>query len=302
MTQTDNIIFSSDNNYAPYLAISIFSIIKNTPQKIAFYILDMEISQENKTAINKLVKIYSCTVFFLPVKESDFKYFPQTINYISLATYARLNLTQYIRNIEKAIYIDVDTLTNYSLQELWDTDITNYYLAACQDTFIDVKNKSYKKLIGLESATYFNAGVLLINLNKWKEENIFQKSIDWMNQYKNIIKYQDQDILNGVCQGNVKFINNRFNFTPSDRSLIKDRTLSHIEMPIVISHYCGPFKYWHQKCSHSNCHIGNLLLKEMDNIINIPSLWKNKFGKIPFLMRLKKARKRIKDKLVHGIY
>ncbi|HHF1827285.1 TPA: glycosyltransferase, partial [Haemophilus influenzae] len=44
-----NIIFSSDNYYATYLAISIFSIIKNTPEKINFYILDMKINQENKT-------------------------------------------------------------------------------------------------------------------------------------------------------------------------------------------------------------------------------------------------------------
>ncbi|HHF6221519.1 TPA: glycosyltransferase, partial [Haemophilus influenzae] len=113
-----NIIFSSDNYYAPYLAVSIFSIIKNTPKKINFYILDMKINQENKTIINNLASEYSCKVFFLPVCESDFQNFPKTIDYISLATYARLNLTKYIKNIEKAIYIDVDTLTNFSLQEL----------------------------------------------------------------------------------------------------------------------------------------------------------------------------------------
>ncbi|HHF6763279.1 TPA: glycosyltransferase, partial [Haemophilus influenzae] len=54
-----NIIFSSDNYYAPYLAVSIFSIIKNTPKKINFYILDMKINQENKTIINNLASEYS---------------------------------------------------------------------------------------------------------------------------------------------------------------------------------------------------------------------------------------------------
>lgn len=42
-----------------------------------------------------------------------------------------------------------------------------------------------------------------------------------MNKYNNVMKYQDQDILNGICKGKVKFINNRFNFTPTDRGLIK---------------------------------------------------------------------------------
>ncbi|HHF2207966.1 TPA: glycosyltransferase family 8 protein [Haemophilus influenzae] len=297
-----NIIFSSDNYYAPYLAISIFSIIKNTPEKINFYILDMKINQENKTIINNLASSYSCKVFFLPVCEADFQNFPKTIDYISLATYARLNLTKYIKNIEKAIYIDVDTLTNSSLQELWDIDITNYYLAACRDTFIDVKNEAYKKSIGLEGYSYFNAGILLINLNKWKEENIFQKSINWMNKYNNVMKYQDQDILNGICKGKVKFINNRFNFTPTDRGLIKNKNLLHVKMPIIISHYCGPYKFWHKKCGHLNCHIGNLLLKEMDKIIDIPSSWYDHFEKIPFLIKIKRLRKRIKDKLIYGIY
>lgn len=123
-----------------------------------------------------------------------------------------------------------------------------------------------------------------------------------MNKYNNVMKYQDQDILNGICKGKVKFINNRFNFTQTDRNLIKKKNLLYVKMPIVISHYCGPNKFWHKKCSHLNCHIGNLLLKEMDKITDIPSSWYDHFEKIPFLIKIKRLRKRIKDKLIYGIY
>ena len=214
----------------------------------------------------------------------------------------QINLSEYIKYIDKAIYIDVDTLTNGSLDELWNTNIDDYYLAACQDTFIDIENSEYKNKIGLDCSTYFNAGVLLINFNKWREDSILKNSIDWLLEYKEIIKYQDQDVLNGILKGKVKFINNRFNFTPSERHLIKKGYKSKTEMPIVIYHYCGETKFWHKSCDHTNSQLGYSLLKEINNIINTPNSWNNKFEDISLFSKLNKFNRKIKDKIKYGIY
>lgn len=296
-----NIIFSSDDNYSPYLAISILSILK-TNGKVSFYVLDLGISQLNKDCIVRIVDCYDGKISFIPIDNNDFINFPKTIDYISFATYARLNLSEYIKDIDKAIYIDVDTLTNGSLDELWNTDIDDYYLAACQDTFIDIENSEYKNKIGLDCSTYFNAGVLLINFNKWREDSILKNSIDWLLEYKEIIKYQDQDVLNGILKGKVKFINNRFNFTPSERHLIKKGYKSKTEMPIVIYHYCGETKFWHKSCDHTNSQLGYSLLKEINNIINTPNSWNNKFEDISLFSKLNKFNRKIKDKIKYGIY
>ncbi len=298
-----DIIFSSDNNYAPYLAISIFSILKNNiNEHIHFFILDLGINKENKNAINNLITNYSCEVSFIPIDEKDFYRFPKTIEYISSATYARLNLTYYIKDIDKAIYIDVDTLTNGSLKDLWDIDLEDYALAACQDTFIDIEHTYYKSSIGLDKNIYFNAGILLLNLKKWREENVFQCSVDWMNKYRGVMKYQDQDILNGIFKDKVKIINNRFNFTPSERNLIRNRYKTNTDMPVVIYHYCGNRKFWHSDCDHAKSHIAYSLLKEMKTNSNFPSSWSHAFDEIQLFKKLMKIKKQISDRFKYKIY
>lgn len=113
-----NIAFSSDNNYAPYLAISILSVLKNNSEsEICFYILDFGIDNNNKKIIANIVCNHGKSIKFISVDKDEFANFPITINYISLATYARLNITQYIPNVDKLLYIDVDTLTNGSLDD-----------------------------------------------------------------------------------------------------------------------------------------------------------------------------------------
>lgn len=298
-----NIIFSSDNNYSPYLAVSIFSILKNNQgESINFYILDLGIEQDNKDIISKIIKKFHCRVNFILVNESDFQQFPKTIEYISLATYARLNLTHYIKDIDKAIYIDVDTLTNGSLKDLWDIALDDYALAACQDTFIDIEHAYYKSSIGLDKNIYFNAGILLLNLKKWREENVFQCSIDWVNKYRDVIKYQDQDILNGIFKDKVKIINNRFNFTPSERNLIRNRYKTNTDMPVIIYHYCGNRKFWHNDCDHAKSHIAHSLLKEMKTISNFPSNWSRAFDEMQLSKKLKKIKKQISDRFKYKIY
>lgn len=298
-----NIIFSSDDNYSPYLAISIFSILRsNINEKINFYILDLGIRNESKDIINRMVESYGSQAFFIMVSESDFSHFPRTIDYISFATYARLNLTNYIGNIDKAIYIDVDTLTNGSLRYLWNIDISDYYLAACQDTFIDIENLTYKHQIGLDKKVYFNAGVLLLNLKKWRNEDVFENSIKWLEKYKDLIKYQDQDILNGIFKDKVRIIDNRFNFTPSERNLIRNKHKRSTKMPVVIYHYCGPDKFWHANCDHAYSYMSYSFLQEVDKRFTIPKSWQACFEKISPCQKIKKIKKRISDRLKYNIY
>lgn len=295
-----NIAFSSDDHYAPYLSVSILSILKNNSEsEICFYILDVGIKENNKKIIEDIVYQYNKKVKFIPINKDELSDFPITINYISPATYARLNIVEYIPNIDKLLYIDVDTLTNGSLKELWDTDISQYALAACKDFFIEVSQPEYKAKIGLENHCYFNAGVLLINMNRWRELNVLKTSLKWLDKHNNVIEYQDQDILNGIFKDEVKLINTRFNFTLAECGYIKHRENREIKFPIIIYHYIGPYKFWKEKCSHLKANLAYSILKEVDN--KYPTL-KSGFENISLKKRIKRLIKEIRYKLIYRIF
>lgn len=295
-----NIAFSSDDHYAPYLSVSILSILKNNLEsEICFYILDFGIKKNNKKIIERIAHKYNKNIQFIPIKKDEFTNFPITINYISPATYARLNIAEYIPNIDKLLYIDVDTLTNGSLKELWNTDISQHALAACKDFFIEIDQPKYKSKIGLENYCYFNAGVILINMNRWRKLNVLNVSLEWLSKYKNIIEYQDQDILNGIFKDDVKFINTRFNFTPSECGYIKHRKDREIQLPIIIYHYPGPNKFWSKKCIHLKTNFGYSIFKEISK--KYPNL-ESSFESIDTKTKIKRFIKEIRYKFIYHIF
>ena len=295
-----NIAFSSDDHYAPYLSVSILSILKNNLEsEICFYILDFGIKKNNKNIIETIAHKYNKNIQFIPIKKDEFTNFPITINYISPATYARLNIAEYIPNIDKLLYIDVDTVTNGSLKELWNTDISQHALAACKDFFIEIDQPKYKSKIGLENYCYFNAGVILINMNRWRKLNVLNVSLEWLSKYKNIIEYQDQDILNGIFKDDVKFINTRFNFTPSECGYIKHRKDREIQLPIIIYHYPGPNKFWSKKCIHLKTNFGYSIFKEISK--KYPNL-ESSFESIDTKTKIKRFIKEIRYKFIYHIF
>ena len=295
-----NIAFSSDDHYAPYLSVSILSILKNNLEsEICFYILDFGIKKNNKKIIESIAHKYNKNIQFIPIKKDEFTNFPITINYISPATYARLNIAEYIPNIDKLLYIDVDTLTNGSLKELWNTDISQHALAACKDFFIEIDQPKYKSKIGLENYCYFNAGVILINMNRWRKLNVLNVSLEWLSKYKNIIEYQDQDFLNGIFKDDVKFINTRFNFTPSECGYIKHRKDREIQLPIIIYHYPGPNKFWSKKCIHLKTNFGYSIFKEISK--KYPNL-ESSFESIDTKTKIKRFIKEIRYKFIYHIF
>lgn len=297
-----NIVFSCDNNYSPYLTVNIISILKYN-QNIHFYVLDLGISDENKSFLISLVETQNSQISFISVNQSEFNRFPQTISHISIATYARLKLADYLpKNIKKVIYLDVDTLTINSLEYLWHIDLENKTIGAVFDSYIDSLSENYKEKIGLPPNTpYFNAGVLLIDMEKFREYNVYQKSISYLNDYPNI-KYQDQDILNFIFKDLTKFINPRFNFMPFLRNRIKSKLTNpqyeNLISPICIVHYCGDKKPWHKKCSHIQA---NTFIKTYDSIKNKPIAWDKHIEKINLFTKLSRIQKEIKNNILYGI-
>jgi putative glycosyltransferase len=304
-----NIVFSADNNYAAYLCIAAKSVeISNSKNKICFYVLDNGISEENKA----IIAANLCNkISFIPVNPNDFLDFPLTISHISITTYARLKISEYITDCDKVLYLDIDLLVKNDLEALWNTKLDNNWIGACIDLFVDENRADYKQKIGLtEQEHYFNAGVLLINLKQWRQVDVFQMACAWVKQYNDVMEYQDQDILNGLFKGQVSYLNSRFNFMPFHGHFLKNKMQSRqqdseylsnicIAMPIVICHYCGTDKAWHSHCTHLNA---SLCMKLLNTLSNVPPEWQNKFSPVSLIQKFKRFRQDLRNKLKYHIY
>ena len=232
-----DICLCSDDNYAKYTGTTIVSILYNKKQDeyITFHLLDGGMSQENKDKLLSLKNIKSCDMIFYDKKNVKYNYFD--------SHYLRLSIPSLMPNIDKILYLDSDMIITKSLRELFEIDIENYYAIAVEDTYLS-RVISFKKMHGLdENDTYFNSGVLMIN-NKLLIKDNLEKMF-----YKDFLKYgntghADQDILNRILKGKVKFVDYRWNFLSHRKVYNNPPNINSIN----IIHYAGE-KPWN-KDSH----------------------------------------------------
>lgn len=159
-----------------------------------------------------------------------------THSYISLSAYYRLKLPSILVELDKVLYLDCDVIVNTSLKDLYDTDITDYYAAGVKD--IAMTSSGYVPKLE-NNNIYFNTGVLLLNLDKMRKDKIEIEFEDYTIKNIQSIKVGDQEILNKVCQGNIKQIDSCWNVQSSN--FVNRSTYSN--NPKIV-HYIGKQKPW----------------------------------------------------------
>lgn len=204
-----NIAYASNDNFAEMLGISMISLFENNTgcEDISIYVLDDGISEENKSLLMRITDEYDRKIYFFNVKhllDDDMKQ-----QRGSLSTFSRLYLNKLLPSeIEKILYLDCDILVLKNLEDLYGFDIDNYYCAGVNDCV----SRSHLKAIGLNSGSnYFNAGVLLINLKMWREDNVTEKFEEFARKYNNDVPYADQGIINGILSSRSMRLSLKYN-------------------------------------------------------------------------------------------
>lgn len=199
------IAFITNNDYAPHLGASMASILKNSAidEKFNFYILESNLSDENKDNFKKLKKIKGFNLKFIPIDRQRFNQL--NVTKTALEAYYKYVLAEVLPDKNKILYLDADTIVLGSLKKLWETDITNHYAAGVQN----------KKLTpsGSDTAKYINTGVILFNLQKMREDNI--TALLFKNTLKSrgsvLLKSEYQNVLNSTFQDKILFIPDKYN-------------------------------------------------------------------------------------------
>ena len=201
-----SIVAASDNHYAILLAALIKSVEVNhkTPEKIDFYIIDDGISQKNKEKIQASVNPAVITLHWNPSKNviPENVKIPVDHTAFPLTTYLRL-FGPYVvpAHVKKILYLDVDMIVQKDISELYKTDIGDYLFAAVQDVCKVVSCDwggvpNWKELGMNAESKYFNAGLLLVNTEKWRSLNITTKVLQAMYDNMKHVNFADQYGLN----------------------------------------------------------------------------------------------------------
>jgi len=130
----------------------------------------------------------------------------QLPDHISRTTYARIELPKLLpANMARVIYLDGDILVMNDLANLWETEFGGHVLLAVRDYRIPTVSSEAGGLartwsqLGIDpGAPYFNAGVLVINLDYWRQNRVGEAISDYLNQYGKTTIHCDQDVLNAV--------------------------------------------------------------------------------------------------------
>lgn len=217
-----SIVVASDNHYAVLIAALLKSIETNhkTSEHIDFYIIDDGISNENKRKINDCLSTDAITISWFYSKEMipEGVTIPVDKSAFPLTTYLRLFAPYALpQDVERLIYLDVDTIVQKDISILWNTDLESFTIGAVLDVGKTVDCPwggipNYKELGLLPTTKYFNAGIMVMDVVKWRAQEISKKVIEALRTYKEHVVLVDQYGLNVVFANNWKELDPRWNW------------------------------------------------------------------------------------------
>ena len=176
--ETIPIFFASDNNYAPYLAVAIKSLLSNASSDY-FYKIHILTTNLDKDISEKLTKLAtpnsSIQIISLKDEIEHIKHRFQLRDYYSIETYYRFFIADMFPQYDKVLYLDCDIVVLGDISNLYLTNISNFLLGAVQEQVMahyKVFGDYVERALDVKVKNYFNAGVLLMNTKLFRAYQI----------------------------------------------------------------------------------------------------------------------------------
>lgn len=248
-----NLLFAIDDNVVDQLLTTLYSIEENTPNvPLSIYV----IQKSKLKQTDKIVSFCETThVDYYPIIIGSelFKDAPTTDRYPA-TIYYRLLAHKYLpAELDRILYLDVDILVINNLLPLYKLDFENNLYAAASHSALanDVTDSINKLRLGnYEAESYYNSGVLLMNLPLIREQVHTQDIFDYIEANKLALLLPDQDVLNGLYGHQFKQIPDEiYNYDARMSTLYQalgagvwnlDWVIEHT----VVLHFCGRDKPW----------------------------------------------------------
>lgn len=234
-----HIAFGVDNRYLRFACVTILSIIKNNEkQNICFHVFCDFVNDDD---VKKLQEISNdndkISILCYLVNDDCLKDFPQGHGWNLSIYYRAIAPTILDNQIEKLLYLDADIVCLNDLSDLFKIRLEKEVAAVVKDGTGSATIDKRLDTLGIEKdryTSYFNSGVMLINVSEYNKQNIWFKFIDVIKRKREVLFFFDQDAFNIVLSKSVRYIENKYNY----QNLDKD-----IKQPCFV-HFAGVRKPW----------------------------------------------------------
>lgn len=250
-----DVVLCSDENYAPYSAVVMISALTNTKYKegFHFHLLTTGLKEETEAKLKSTILEYGAKIDITTVNASITRERKIELGRFGIAALFRLYMHRYLdKSIKRVIYLDCDLVILGDLKQLWEQDLADKTVGAVTDL---CSPSSYSKRV----TDYFNSGVLLINLEKWRNKNIGENALENLITTPYKYQYLDQDVLNDMLKKDWLSLDLSWNVQPTSYNAYKknyeyllarnDELYNSIKCPNIV-HFIGPIKPWHATSTH----------------------------------------------------
>jgi lipopolysaccharide biosynthesis glycosyltransferase len=204
------VLFCCNPAFYQHLAVALVSMLENNPHaQFDAHLISSSHDERLEEKLRRSLAAYRNVVL--------------TIHYLSLDSYAHffvrghVTVESYLRifaaevlekEIGKILYLDCDLVVLGNLWDLWNTDIDTYALAAVPDGFVGSRGEA----LGIPTdRPYVNAGVMLMNLRRWRADRLAQRLIRFIEAQGSSLRYWDQDAINAVLHDSILPLDHRWN-------------------------------------------------------------------------------------------
>lgn len=207
-------LHDEDGHYSVWVGTVMQSILEHTDSRICFHILhDETLSIDNKYKLEKVAYNGSSIVEFHKIDENDFSVVNNQMSRFTIGAMFRCSLPELLPDLNRIIYLDADLFVNRDIKELWDVDVREYCLAGVVDEGVAVHNypRILNKYPEIKKESYFNSGVLYMNLKKIREfGNLKKLVVDFLIDNPEA-DLPDQDALNVLFHNKVLYLDGSWN-------------------------------------------------------------------------------------------
>jgi len=242
MKDSLNVFFATSKLYLQHFTVAATSLLENNKDiDIKIFVIHEAMEPDALDVPRRFFRDkYALEINFINIGDVDFTRF-RTNDYFGKYTYYRLFVADVApAGVNIALFLDVDLVVTGSLKELAGIDMSDKYICAVSETSVGDNIERLQQL-GVPAESYFNAGVQLINLKRWREEKLRDKFIAIADTYGKQLKWVDQDILNIYFANNWQPLNKKYNAI---------HLLKLLPQTPVIVHYNTFSKPWHYVDTH----------------------------------------------------